>query len=243
VSYNEKHNEANLDDNNDGEGHNRSWNCGVEGPTDDPQVLALRRQQQRNFIATLFLSQGVPMICHGDELGRTQQGNNNGYCQDNDLTWIDWSQPDSELLTFTERMSALRRRHPVFRRRRFFEGRPLRRSTAIPDIEWFTPDGDEMSEEDWDSGFGRSVGVFLNGNGIGETDRRGERITDDSFYLCFSAHDEPISFRMPPGEYAAEWTVVVDTLDPDVTGAVVPSGKTVHVGPRALVLLRQGAPE
>jgi glycogen operon protein len=241
VSYNEKHNEANQDDNTDGESHNRSWNCGVEGPTDDPDVLALRAQQRRNFLATLFLSQGVPMLCHGDELGRTQQGNNNGYCQDNELTWIDWDSLDVDLLAFTRRLSELRREHPIFRRRRFFDGRPVRRrgADALPDIQWFTPDGAEMTEEDWDSGFGRSIAVFLNGNGIPGTDRRGERVLDDSFLLCFSAHDEAIDFRVPPGEYAAAWEVVIDTLRPDDGAAVVEAGGTVNVGPRAIVVLQQ----
>ena len=175
VSYNEKHNEANGEDNNDGESHNRSWNCGVEGPTDDPAILALRARQQRNFLATLLLSQGVPMICHGDELGRTQQGNNNGYCQDNELTWVDWANIDVDLLAFTRRLTELRRAHPIFRRRRFFDGRPVRRrgQDTLPDIAWFTPDGAEMTEEDWDSGFGRAIAVYLNGQGIAGTDGRG----------------------------------------------------------------------
>jgi glycogen operon protein len=241
VSYNEKHNEANQDDNNDGESHNRSWNCGVEGPTDDPAVLALRAQQRRNFLATLFLSQGVPMLCHGDELGRTQQGNNNGYCQDNELTWVDWDSVDVDLLAFTRRMAELRREHPIFRRRRFFDGRPVRRrgQDALPDIEWFTPDGAEMTEEDWDSGFGRAIAVYLNGNGIPGTDTRGQRIVDDSFVLCFSAHDEPIEFRVPPEEYGAAWEVVVDTLNPEESDRVAAAGSTVTVGPRALVVLQQ----
>ncbi len=215
VSYNEKHNENNLDDNNDGESHNRSWNCGVEGATDDEGVLALRAQQQRNFIATMFVSQGVPMICHGDELGRTQNGNNNGYCQDNEITWIDWSKVDVDLLAFTRQMAELRREHPVFRRRRFFDGRPVRRRgrTGLPDITWFTPDGTEMTEEDWGSGFGRSVAMFLNGQGIPDRDSRGQRVVDDSFYLAFSAHDGEIDFRLPPDEYGAAWEIVIDTLN------------------------------
>jgi isoamylase len=244
VSYNEKHNEANLDDNTDGEGHNRSWNCGTEGATKDKQVIALRAQQRRNFLATLFLSQGVPMICHGDEIGRTQRGNNNGYCQDNELTWMDWKHVDVDLLAFTRRLSELRRDHPVFRRRRFFDGRPVRRrgggTGTRPDIAWFTPDGDEMTEEDWDSGFGRSIAVYLNGQGIPGTDFRGQRTVDDSFVLCFSAHDEPIEFHLPPAEYGAAWQVVVDTVDsgPDDPTPLA-AGGTVSVGPRALVVLQQ----
>jgi len=241
VSYNEKHNEANQDDNNDGESHNRSWNCGVEGPTDDEGVIALRAQQRRNFIATMFLSQGVPMICHGDELGRTQQGNNNGYCQDNELTWIDWSKVDVDLLAFTRRVAELRRDHPVFRRRRFFDGRPTRRGGDLPDIQWFAPDGSEMTEEDWDSGFGRSIAVYLNGNGIPDRDQRGQRVVDDSFLLCFSAHDEAIDFHVPVAEYGEAWQVVIDTLhDADQEDTpVVAAEATVSVGPRALVVLQR----
>jgi isoamylase len=244
VSYNEKHNEANQDGNTDGESHNRSWNSGVEGPTDDEGVLALRAQQSRNFVATLFLSQGVPMICHGDELGRTQNGNNNGYCQDNELTWIDWSKVDVDLLAFTRRIATLRREHPVFRRRRFFDGRPVRRrggGGGMPDIAWFTPDGDEMTEEDWDSGFGRSIAVFLNGQGIPDHDSRGQRVVDDSFLMCFSAHDQEIDFTVPGTDYAAAWEVIVDTLnasDEDLP-TIVPAAGTVSVGPRALVVLRR----
>ncbi len=154
VSYNEKHNEANGEDNNDGESHNRSWNCGAEGQTDDAQVTELRARQQRNFLTTLLLSQGVPMICHGDELGRTQNGNNNGYCQDNEITWIDWANADAGLLEFTHVVSTLRSNHPVFRRRRFFSGKPLGRrgQDGLPDIAWFTPEGAEMTEEDWGAG-------------------------------------------------------------------------------------------
>ena len=243
VSYNEKHNENNLDDNNDGESHNRSWNCGVEGPTDDAKVLALRSQQQRNFLATMFISQGVPMICHGDELGRTQDGNNNGYCQDNQITWVDWAKVDVDLLAFTRQMATLRREHPVFRRRRFFDGRPVRRrgKTGLPDITWFTPDGAEMTEEDWGSGFGRSVAMFLNGQGIPDRDNRGQRVVDDSFYLAFSAHDAEIEFSLPPSEYGAAWEIVIDTLNgvdedmPDVVAAEA----SVSIGPRAIVVLRR----
>src|SRR5258707_9598666 len=189
VSYNEKHNEANKEDNRDGESHNRSWNCGVEGPTDDPEITGLRAQQQRNFLVTLLLSQGVPMISHGDELGRTQLGNNNVYCQDSQLSWIDWAQADTDLIEFTRSVSALRTAHPVFRRRRFFSGKPVGRrgDGGMPDITWFAPDGTEMTEEDWDSGFAKSIAVYLNGQGIADPDLRGQRVTDDSFVLCFNA--------------------------------------------------------
>jgi glycogen operon protein len=241
VSYNEKHNEANLDHNSDGESHNRSWNCGVEGETDDPAVLALRARQRRNFITTLFLSQGVPMLCHGDELGRTQRGNNNVYCQDNELSWIDWASADAELLAFTQRVSQLRRDHPIFRRRRFFEGRPLRRGDKLPDIAWFTPDGRLMTEDDWESGFGRSIAVYLNGDGIPDLDTRGQRMTDDSFLLCFSAHDEEIDFTLPGEEFCVEWRVILDTMVSEPDGKVIPAGQPVGVGPRAVVVLQRTA--
>jgi isoamylase len=241
VSYNEKHNEANQDGNTDGESHNRSWNCGAEGETDDAAVLELRARQRRNFLATLFLSQGVPMLCHGDELGRTQRGNNNGYCQDNELTWIDWNSIDVDLLAFTRRLSDLRRDHPIFRRRRFFDGRPTRRGDRLPDIAWFTPDGRLMTEDDWESGFGRSIAVFLNGQGIPDTDSRGQRYTDDSFLLCFCAHDEAIEFTMPGEEFCTAWEIVIDTMSDDSDGKIVQAGEHVSVGPRALVVLRRTA--
>ncbi|OBJ09328.1 glycogen debranching protein GlgX [Mycobacterium sp. 1465703.0] len=241
VSYNEKHNEANGEDNNDGESHNRSWNCGVEGPTDDEQVNDLRARQQRNFLTTLLLSQGVPMICHGDELGRTQNGNNNGYCQDNELTWIDWSSADAGLLDFTRKISALRAEHPVFRRRRFFSGKPLGRrgQDGLPDIAWFTPEGTEMTDEDWGAGFAKSVTVFLNGHGIPDRDARGQRVLDDSFLLCFNAHYEPIEFTLPPKEFGASWQVVVFTGPDEATPAdEVPGGGTFTVDAHSAVVLQ-----
>ena len=239
MSYNEKHNQANGEDNNDGESHNRSWNCGVEGPTDDPDVNALRARQQRNFLATTILSQGVPMICHGDELGRTQNGNNNGFCQDSELTWIHWDDADTDLIEFTSSVAAIRAAHPVFRRRRFFTGAPVRRrgSAGIPDISWFRPDGTEMSDDDWDAGFGKSVAVYLNGLGIPGTDARGQRITDDSFVLCFNAHHEPIDFVLPPDEFGEGWISVLDTAGaehPEPVGA----GATVTIDARSVVLLQ-----
>jgi glycogen operon protein len=242
VSYNEKHNDANGEDNNDGESHNRSWNCGTEGDTKDPEILALRAQQTRNFLATMLLSQGVPMICHGDELGRTQRGNNNGFCQDNKLTWIDWGNIDVDLLAFTRRVTELRQQHPIFRRRRFFDGRPVRRrgTKSLPDIAWFTPDGSQMTENDWASGFGRSVGVFLNGNGIPGTDVRGQRVVDESFLLYFSAHDDAIDFCLPPSEFGPGWEIVLDTAQPSIDNEeILKAGATVPVGPRALVVLRR----
>ena len=242
VSYNEKHNEANGEHNSDGESYNRSWNCGVEGPTTDRAILASRSRQRRNFIATLLLSQGVPMICHGDELGRTQRGNNNGFCQDNELTWIDWRRIDVDLLAFTREVAAIRHAHPIFRRRRFFDGRPVsrRRGKRVPDIAWLRPDGSEMTRSDWGAGFGRAVAMFLNGNGISDRDTRGERVVDDSFVLCFSAHDEELPFTLPPTEYGRAWRAVIDTMRPGLDDErVLQAGETVPVGPRALVVLQR----
>jgi glycogen operon protein len=245
VSYNEKHNEANGEGNNDGESNNKSWNCGAEGPTNDPEINALRSRQQRNFIATTVLSQGVPMISHGDEIGRTQQGNNNGYCQDNEITWIDWPSADNALLEFTRTVSTLRAEHPVFRRRRFFNGRPVRRrgSEALPDISWFRPDGSEMNDDDWDSGFGKSVAVFLNGQGIPDLDARGQRVVDDSFIMCFNAHHEPIEFTLPPAEFGNFWQTVVDTAVAPGCDADLPAVKAsnpIRVQARAMLVLQAG---
>ncbi|ART67491.1 glycogen debranching enzyme GlgX [Mycobacterium dioxanotrophicus] len=239
VSYNEKHNEANGEGNNDGESHNRSWNCGVEGPTDDPDILALRARQERNFLTTLLLSQGVPMICHGDELGRTQGGNNNGYCQDNEITWIDWATADSELMEFTRTVSALRAAHPVFRRRRFFDGRPVRQPGApsAPDIAWLAPDGSDMTAEDWETGYAKSVAVYLNGHGIPDLDVRGQQVVDDSFLLCFNAHYEPIEFVLPPKDFAAQWTPVISTAA-NLDDTPLKAGAKVSVESRAVLVLR-----
>nr|CRL69775.1 glycogen debranching protein GlgX [Mycolicibacterium malmesburyense] len=241
VSYNEKHNEDNGEDNNDGESHNRSWNCGVEGPTDDPEVNALRARQQRNFLTTLLLSQGVPMIAHGDELGRTQQGNNNVYCQDNELSWIDWNSADTDLMEFTRKVSALRAAHPVFRRRRFFSGRPVRQrgGDGLPDIAWFAPDGSEMGDEDWETGYAKSIAVYLNGNGIPDRDVRGQRIVDDSFVLCFNAHYEPIDFAMPEKKFGDSWVAVIDTsADTDDEAEPVGAGQKVTVAARSVQVLQ-----
>jgi isoamylase len=242
VSYNEKHNEANGEGNRDGESHNRSWNCGVEGDTDDLEIIELRAQQRRNFVATLFLSQGVPMLLHGDETGRTQRGNNNGYCQDNDITWLDWSQVDEDLLRFTGQVSQLRREHPVFRRRRFFDGRPVRRGhgTRLPDIAWFTPDAVEMAEEDWEAGFGKSVAVFLNGEGIPDRNQRGERVTDDSFIMIFNAHDGSIDFTLPHSDWGSKWEVVLDTATPQLAEPAPAAAQSLlTVEARSLCVLRR----
>jgi len=241
VSYNDKHNEANGEDNRDGADDNRSWNSGVEGPTDDPEILSLRARQQRNFIATLLLSQGVPMLLHGDELGRTQQGNNNGYAQDNEITWVDWSAPDQPLVEFTAALARLRREHPTFRRRRFFDGRPVRREEGapIPDIVWARPDGSQMQPEDWDSGFGRAVAVFLNGDGIRERDRRGDPISDDHFIVLFNAGDDVVDFRIPDVEFSPEWDVIVDSAGLHANTEPVAPGSTLPVQGRSLMVLRE----
>jgi len=243
VSYNDKHNDANGEDGNDGESHNSSWNCGVEGDTDDLEIIALREQQKRNFLTTLFLSQGVPMLLHGDELGRTQGGNNNVYAQDNELAWIDWERAkDFEVLSeFTARLANLRKQHPVFRRRRHFQGRVVKGS-EITDIGWFTPSGDGMTEEDWDSGFARSVAVFLNGDGIREPDHRGDRIVDDSFFLLFNGHHESITFTLPDLGAAERWEVVIDTASPMLGDAEVRTVKTVEpvdVDARSILVLQR----
>jgi isoamylase len=260
VSYNDKHNTANGEDNRDGANDNRSWNCGAEGPTDDEKINDLRARQRRNMIATLLLSQGVPMLLHGDEFGRTQNGNNNAYCQDNELSWVDWSLlgQNGDLVDFTAAAVEMRHSHPVFRRRRFFAGRPIRKGDELRDIAWFTPAGDEMSDEDWESGFGRSIMVFLNGDGIPDLDRRGERVTDDSFILCFNAHDDDIDMTIPNGTYGGEWTVVLDTFTGEVfaesgsgvvlgvvagdqvTGArTLAAGQVLTVPSRSLIVLQR----
>ena len=240
VSYNSKHNEANGEGNNDGESHNRSWNCGVEGDTDDPEVLALRARQVRNFLATLLLSQGVPMIAHGDEMGRTQRGNNNVYAQDSELSWVNWGESDESLIEFTASVARLRRHHPTFRRRRFFDGRPVARSEGepLPDIVWMNPSGSEMTPQDWGSGFGRSIGVFLNGNGIRGMDRRGGRVVDDSFLLLFNAHDQDLDFTLPSEEYAPAWRVVVDTHGMTEGVHSVVAGSNQPVAAKGLVVLQ-----
>ncbi|HKU34899.1 MAG TPA: glycogen debranching protein GlgX [Paenarthrobacter sp.] len=240
VSYNEKHNEANGEGNNDGESHNRSWNCGVEGPTDDPTVLGLRARQQRNFIASLFLSQGVPMLLHGDELGRTQQGNNNGYCQDSEITWINWENVDQPLIEFTAAVCALRAKHPSLRRSRFFDGRPVLRGEGerLPDIVWLDADASTMTPSDWDEALGRSVGVFLNGDGIHGRDNQGRRITDVNFLLYFNADQEEVGFRIPSDEYAAAWDVMIDTAGEGADADVVKADQILMIAAKSLVVLR-----
>jgi glycogen operon protein len=216
VSYNHKHNEANGEGGADGSDDNRSWNCGVEGPSSDPAVNELRRRQRRNSLVTLFCSQGVPMLLGGDELGRTQLGNNNAYCQDNKISWVDWEHASQEkdLQEFTRALAAFRRRHPVFRRRRFFD-RPDGRAGGTPaDIAWLTPSGREMTGDDWNTGYAKALGVFLNGDAISEPDPRGERVRDDTFLLLFSADSQPVTFTLPAARFGLRWTVVLDTASP-----------------------------
>jgi glycogen operon protein len=235
VSYNEKHNEANGEGNQDGTDDNRSWNCGVEGPTDDPAVLALRARQQRNFLATLILSQGAPMLLGGDEWGRSQGGNNNAWCQDSELSWFDWESCDRELLDFTRRLIELRRNHPVFRRTSFFEGK----GDQLPDVWWMRPDGRRMTRRDWDNLESRAIGAFLNGDELRAETRRGEEVRDESFLILFNAHFEEISFRLPTRRFGVRWQHVLSTgwFEGD---RLVP-GADVTVESRSITVLRRAA--
>jgi len=237
VSYNEKHNDANGENNQDGESHNRSWNCGAEGPSADPDVNTLRARQQRNFIATLMLSQGIPMLLAGDEIGRTQQGNNNAYCQDNEVSWFDWESPDHGLFEFTRRVIRLRTQHPTFHRRGWFKGRPLR-GKGISDIAWLRVDAEPMSEEDWQQGFVKSLMVFVNGDGLQELDEDGKRVRDASFLLLFNAHYEALDFVLPPPSFGARWTIVVDTAtEVGERNATFTAGSTARVDARSVIVL------
>ena len=240
VSYNDKHNEANGEDNRDGHNHNLSWNCGVDGPTDDSAVLALRAQQQRNFIATLLLSQGVPMLLAGDELGRSQGGNNNAYCQDNEISWLDWTQGDDQraLLAFTQRVAALRAAHPVFHRRHFFQGRPLHGST-IRDIVWLQPNGSEMTEQEWGQGHARALAVFLSGDGLNEVDGRGRAVRDDSFVMLFNADANPVAFTLPTDLGLSGGELLIDTSTVAMPSDVrIASAAPYTLPGRALALIR-----
>jgi isoamylase len=240
VSYDEKHNEANGEGGADGESHNRSWNSGVEGETDDPTILGLRARRQRNFIATLMLSQGVPMLLHGDELGRSQSGNNNVYAQDSELSWVDWDGADRGLIEFTAALVRLRREHPTFRRARFFDGRPVRRGSAErwPDLEWLRPSGESMEPEDWETDFGRAIGMFLNGQGIAGRGPRGERVVDRSFLVYFSADDSDVEVVLPALSELT-WDVIVDTSAEDVDRAPLSAGDGLTLSPHSLVVLRE----
>ena len=245
VSYDQKHNEANGENNRDGESHNRSWNHGVEGPTDDPAIRAVRDRQKRNFLATLLVSQGVPMLLGGDEFGRSQRGNNNAYCQDNELSWYRWDEVDPDLLEFTRGVIEFRCAHPVFQRRRWFQGSAIR---DVEQIAWLRPDGAEMNDQDWQTGFARAVGVFLNGHAILAPDPHGQRIVDDSFLLLFNASANPIDWKLPEADRGAAWTPVIDTYAGFV-GAVgnagsngqprLEAGGMVRVEGRSLLVLEQ----
>ncbi len=244
VSYNDKRNEANGEENRDGESHNRSWNCGIEGPTDEPEVNALRARQVRNYLATLFLSQGVPMLLGGDEIGRTQRGNNNGYCQDNEMSWYDWEHADAGLLHFTQRLVRLRHQHPVLCRRRWFQGRPIH-GTQVSDIAWFTPAAVEMSDQDWGVGFAKSLGVFLNGRGIPTPNERGEPIVDESFYVMFNAGADPLEFVIPAEKWGTRWTLILNTyedtdhMSEDDGGEEFNASEEIEVPAWTLILLKR----
>jgi isoamylase len=242
VSYNEKHNEENLEGNRDGTDDNRSWNCGVEGPTDDPEVLALRRRQKRNFLTTLLLSQGVPMVLGGDEFGRTQLGNNNAWCQDNEISWYHWdlTEGQRELLDFTRRMIALRADHPVFRRARFLAGTE-EQGSGLPDVWWFRPDGRRMTRRDWDDPERHVLGVFLNGDEIADLGPHGEPVRDDSFLLLVNAHFEDVQFTLPVRRFGAAWTHELCTFEPHLPAGDdrVPARRKVPVRARSMKLLRR----
>lgn len=242
VSYNEKHNWANGEANQDGDNHNRSWNCGVEGPSTDPFINELRNRLRRNFLATLFISQGVPMVVSGDELGRTQRGNNNAYCQDNEISWIDWKNADKDLLRFTCHLIHFYRAHPVFARRRWFKGRPLK-DIGIEDIAWYLPDGTPMQEDTWNNPFAKTLAVYLNGKTLRATGSTGEMILDDNFYIIFNAHNESMEYRLPVERYGGKWLLVLDTA----LGFISDDGKNIFqetkdkliVSGHSLIVLKQ----
>ncbi|WP_406280948.1 glycogen debranching protein GlgX [Embleya sp. NBC_00896] len=243
VSYNTKHNAANGEDDLDGEQHNRSWNCGVEGESTDIEILALREKTKRNMAATLLLSQGIPMLLHGDEIGRTQGGNNNAYCQDNEVSWVDWERGREHwvFLEWVQRLIRLRREHPVFRRRRFLRGVPVH-GTPLADIAWFAPNGGPMTEADWHAGFNKAVSVFLNGDAIAEPGPRGEHIDDDSFFLLINAHEGDLRFTLPPAAYGAAWETELDSASTVVLDRDRPAAKAggvVHLEARSLRLMRR----
>ncbi|MBV7363732.1 glycogen debranching protein GlgX [Actinomycetaceae bacterium TAE3-ERU4] len=241
VSYNEKHNEANGEGGADGESHNRSWNCGAEGPTEDSEIVNLRARQQRNFLATLMLSQGVPMLLHGDEYGRTQKGNNNVYCQDNELSWMSWdfTSEQNELRAFTSKLIALRKEHPVFRRRRFFKGAASRGGESDwREIEWFNPSGEHMTEDEWQQSYARAVMIFLNGHAITEVDTYGRPIDDDSFLVLFNAAWEEVSFTLPDRSTSDSWITVLNTADDNDT-SIREEGETLVLPPHSTLVFRE----
>jgi isoamylase len=238
VSYNEKHNEDNQEGNNDGEDHNRSWNCGVEGPTDDQKIKNLRTRQKRNFLTTLFLSQGVPMLVAGDEFSRTQHGNNNAYCQDNEISWLDWQGKDNELLEYTKNLIRLRKEHPIFCRRRWFQGLPIK-GKNVTDIAWFLPEGEEMEDYHWEETYAKSLAVFLYGQGIRSKGSNGEVVKDDSFYLMFNAHHETLPFKLPGERWGKKWIRILDTNQDtlDTEEAVAHPEETIQVAGRSMMMM------
>ncbi|WP_394677412.1 glycogen debranching protein GlgX [uncultured Sphingobacterium sp.] len=238
VSYNEKHNEANGEDNKDGESHNRSWNCGAEGPTEDSTVNNLREKQKRNMLVTLFLSQGVPMLVAGDEQGRTQQGNNNAYCQDNEISWLNWANVDLSLLDFTKKLIHFRREHPVFCRRKWFQGLPIR-GTGVEDIVWFLPDASEMDDHHWQEDYARSLAVFLNGAAIRSVDTNGKKIVDANFYLIFNAYWEDVTYTLPGENYGAGWFKILDTNNDTIESfGNYSAGDSILVPSRSILLFQ-----
>ncbi len=238
VSYNDRQNEANKEDNKDGASDNRSWNCGAEGPTEDEGINFLRSRQKRNFLATLLLSQGVPMLLAGDELGNTQQGNNNAYCQDNEISWIDWSKADQDLVQSTRDLILLRKTHSAFSRKDWFKGKPVR-TKGLNDIAWFKVDGMEMTEDDWKGGFAKSLAIFLYGDGLHSVDENNKPVVDDSFYMIFNAHFGPLDFKLPPDTHGKQWKKVWDTSIPALQQKTTfKPGETVKVNDRSFVLLQ-----
>lgn len=245
VSYNEKHNEANKEDNNDGENHNRSWNHGVEGHTDDPEIIKLRNRQKRNLLTTMFLSQGVPMLVAGDEISRTQNGNNNAYCQDNEISWLNWEGADQEMLTYTRKLIHFAQGHPVFCRRRWFQGQPIK-GIGLEDIAWFLPEGTEMTEDHWNKDYAKSLGVFLNGKGIHSKSPKGEMIIDDSFYLMFNGNSNPVRYKLPPAKYGERWIRILDTFDNYLEDKefanldnIIPAEAIIKLESRSIMLLKE----
>jgi glycogen operon protein len=238
VSYNEKHNDANGENNQDGESHNRSWNCGVEGPTQKKNVVALRQRQKRNFLTTLFLSQGVPMLLAADEMSRTQKGNNNAYCQDNEISWVDWKHADQELIDFTRELIVLRRSHPSFTRKRWFQGQPIK-GVGVEDIAWFLPEGTEMTDEDWNTSFAKSLGLYLNGRGLHSLGPKEEPFVDDTFYIIFNAHHEEVNYVLPEKKYGNHWIKVLNTAEPIFnSGEKYEAGGKIAVEGRSIILLK-----
>jgi glycogen operon protein len=239
VSYNDKHNLANGEDNRDGSDDNRSWNCGAEGPTDDPEILVLRARQQRNFLVTLMLSQGVPMLLAGDEAGRTQQGNNNAYCQDNEISWIDWDRMDEALREFTRRLIAFRHHHPVFRQRCWFQGRVIH-GADYSDIAWFNHIGEQAGEESWEGWSAKALGIFINGDTIPNPNARSAPATDDTFYLIFNSSHEILEFTLPPDHWGKSWTTVLDTFQGWIDDATpLQAGNRLKVEARSVVVLQR----